>query len=69
MWVIDLNSDEVVRRFEIPNSVSEIGRGMVGLKVDVDRNKCDKAYAYIPDIFQQRLYVYRYDVKLLNYSF
>ncbi|XP_037033386.1 L-dopachrome tautomerase yellow-f-like [Bradysia coprophila] len=58
VWVIDLNTDKVVRRFEIPTSVSEIGRGKISLKVDVDKSNCDRAFAYIPDLFQQRLYVY-----------
>lgn len=59
MWAIDLNTDKVVRRFEIPSSLGEIGRGMISLKIDVDKNKCDQAFAYIPHILQQKLYVYR----------
>lgn len=32
---------------------------MISLRVDVDKDKCDKAYAYISDYLKQKIYVYR----------
>lgn len=33
---------------------------MISVRVDVDKDKCDKAYAYIADYLKQKIYVYRY---------
>lgn len=63
VWVIDLNTDKVVRRYEIPESIVEQGRGIISLKVDVDKNKCNEAHAYISDFLHQKIYVYRYGVR------
>ena len=54
-----MNTEEVVRRFEIPESIVQPGIGMASVTVDVDRNNCNGAYAYIPDLLTYRLYVYR----------
>lgn len=59
IWVYDLDSDRVVHRFEIPQSVVERGNGLASITVDVDSNNCQNAYGYIPDLAQYRLYVYR----------
>lgn len=59
IWIIDMNTEEVVRRFEIPESIVQPGIGMASVTVDVDRNNCNGAYAYIPDLLTYRLYVYR----------
>lgn len=54
-----MNTDKVVERFEIPESVIEPGRGIISLNVDVDTKTCDNAYAYISDFLTQSLLVYR----------
>ena len=58
--VFDLDRDRLVRRFEIPESVVRIGKGMDGIAVDVDKSKCDSAYAYIPSHLERRIHIYRY---------
>lgn len=59
IWVIDLRSDSVIRRFEVPASVVEEGRGFASITVDTDKG-CDRAFAYIPDLVNNRLYVYSF---------
>lgn len=59
IWVIDMNADKIVRRYEIPESVVEPGHGLISITVDVDRSNCDAAFAYIPDLLTFRLHVYR----------
>lgn len=66
VWVIDLNTDKVVRRYEIPKSIVEQGRGIISLKVDVDKNKCNEAHAYISDFLHQKIFVYRFIEQTLN---
>lgn len=62
VWIIDLQTDQVVRRFEIPENVTggpPRPNGLISITVDVDEdNKCDSAFAYIPDMFGNRLYIY-----------
>lgn len=59
IWVIDMNTEQMVRRFEIPESIVQPGHGMASVTVDVDKNNCNKAFAYIPDLLTYHLYVYR----------
>lgn len=54
-----MNTDKVVQRYEIPESVIEPGRGIISLNVDVNMESCDNAYAYISDFLTQSLLVYR----------
>lgn len=58
--MIDLNTDKVIRRFEIPETLVDVGHGMISLAIDVEKDKCDEAFAYIPDYLKQKIYVYRY---------
>lgn len=58
IWVIDLANDQVIRRFEIPESIVERGNGLASITVDVDVNRCADAFAYIPDLANYRLYTY-----------
>ncbi|XP_052852301.1 L-dopachrome tautomerase yellow-f2 [Drosophila gunungcola] len=58
IWVVDLATDRVLKRFDIPESIAETGRGLASITVDVQAGKCDEAYAYIPDLVYRRLYVY-----------
>lgn len=57
--MIDMNTDKVVRRYEIPEPLLEPGHGLVSITVDVDRKDCDAAFGYIPDLLTFRLHVYR----------
>jgi len=59
IWVIDMNADKIVRRYEIPEAIVEPGHGLISITVDVDRKNCDAAFAYIPDLLTFRLHVYR----------
>ncbi|XP_055850347.1 uncharacterized protein LOC129914921 [Episyrphus balteatus] len=58
IWVIDLKTNKKVARFEIPESIVLSGTGFPSITVDVERTACDKAFAYIPDIYSYGLYVY-----------
>lgn len=58
IWIIDLHTDKVIRRFEIPTTIVDEGRGLASITPDTD-NGCDKTFAYIPDLVNNRLYVYR----------
>lgn len=59
IWVVDLRNDRVVRRFEIPQSVAETGRGLASITVDIAGMNCNAAFAYIPDLLNSQLSVYR----------
>lgn len=59
IWIMDMNTEERIRRFEIPLSIVQRGQGLASITVDVDENNCDGAFAYIPDLLAYRLYVYR----------
>lgn len=54
-----MNTEERIRRVEIPESIVMPGQGMASITIDVDRNNCDGAFAYIPDLLTYRLHVYR----------
>ncbi|XP_023294204.2 L-dopachrome tautomerase yellow-f2-like isoform X1 [Lucilia cuprina] len=61
IWIIDLRTDKVIRRFEIPASVAAEGRGLASITPDTDKG-CDKTFAYIPDLVSNQLYVYSYEL-------
>lgn len=63
IWIIDMNTEQLVRRFEIPESIVQPGHGMASITVDVNKNNCNGAFAYIPDLLTYHLYVYRLDTK------
>ncbi|XP_017039979.1 L-dopachrome tautomerase yellow-f2 [Drosophila ficusphila] len=58
IWVVDLATDRVLKRFDIPESIAETGRGLASITVDVRAGQCGDAFAYIPDLVYRRLYVY-----------
>ena len=58
VWVINLNGDILIRRFEIPVNLVETGRGLVSLTVDDPDGTCQDAFAYITDWFTSNLIVY-----------
>lgn len=59
IWIFDLNTDRLVRRAEMPTENAVDGHGLASLAIDID-NDCGDAYAYIPDLVNYRLHVYRY---------
>lgn len=66
IWVFDLNTDTLVRRAEMPTANVVDGHGIASLTVDIDDN-CDDAYAYLPDLVNYRLHVYRFVFELVYY--
>ncbi|KAH8318747.1 hypothetical protein KR074_005246 [Drosophila pseudoananassae] len=58
IWVVDLATDRVLKRFQIPENIAETGRGLASITVDVQPGNCNDAYAYIPDLVYRRLGVY-----------
>jgi dopachrome tautomerase len=58
LWIINLNDDSLVRRFEIPVNLVETGRGLVSLTVDDPNGSCQDSFAYITDWFTSNLIVY-----------
>lgn len=63
IWIFNLtedSSDMFIRRFEIPTQfVRNGGYGLASITIDIDDNVCDEAFAYIPDLVNYRLHVYR----------
>ncbi|XP_032593561.1 L-dopachrome tautomerase yellow-f2 isoform X2 [Drosophila grimshawi] len=60
IWIVDLLTDRVIKRFDIPESIVDTGRGLASLTIDVpSETQCGQAHAYIPDLVNSRLYVYR----------
>lgn len=60
IWVYDLEKDEVLHRFEIPENIFVQGvRGMASITIDVHSNDCQNAYGYLPDLDTYNIYVYR----------
>lgn len=60
IWVLDPNSGNTIRRFEFPANIEQRGNGVASITIDVDQRNCDNAFAYIPDLFFNRMYVYSY---------
>lgn len=58
IWIIDLETNEPLTRFEIPESIVQRGIGLASITVDVEAPNCQDAYAYIPDLASYSLYVY-----------
>lgn len=59
VWIFDLNTDFLVRRAEIPTANIVDGHGIASITVDIDDDNCADAYAYLPDLVNYRLHVYR----------
>lgn len=65
IWIFDLNTDSLVRRAEMPTANVVDGHGIASLTIDIDDNNCGDAYAYLPDLVNYRLHVYRYFIYML----
>jgi hypothetical protein len=60
IWVIDLRTDKTLRRFELAIPLQEMAAGLQSITVDVDRTRCDEAFAYIPNSKSNKIIVYSY---------
>lgn len=60
IWIIDLATGQRINRFEIPASASAMGNGLASITIDVEPDRCDEAFAYIPDFTNYRLHVYSF---------
>lgn len=58
LWIMDLTTNRRVHRFEIPEATVARGNGLASVTVDVQAGRCDRAFAYLPDLASNRLYVF-----------
>lgn len=60
IWVVDVNTDSLVRRYEIPTSIvdRDNGRGLVSITVDDPDGSCSNTFIYISDWLNSRVVVY-----------
>ncbi|EDW11782.1 protein yellow [Drosophila mojavensis] len=56
--VFDLKTDQLLRRFAIPADQSKEDTFFANIIVDVDREQCEDAYAYVPDLGAYGVIVY-----------
>lgn len=58
--MIDLKSDAVLKRYEIPSSVVRDGLGLASITIDVI--DCDaQTFAYIPDLMYSQILIYNFE--------
>lgn len=56
IWIMDLKTDKLIKRYEIPSAIVDNGYGLASLVIDVI--DCSRTFAYIPDLQNYRLIVY-----------
>lgn len=56
IWVMDLKTDKLINRYEIPTAVVNNGYGLASLVIDVI--DCNRTFAYIPDLQNYQLIVF-----------
>jgi hypothetical protein len=57
--VIDLKSDAVLKRYEIPSNIVRDGLGLASITIDTD---CEaKTFAYIPDLMYSKILIYNFE--------
>lgn len=56
IWAIDLKTDTVIGRFDIPENIVANGRGLASITIDDD--DCANTFAYIPDWMNNALLVF-----------
>lgn len=62
LFIIDLRTDRIIRRYQFETSVAPPESVMGGnIEVDVTADSCDRAFAYMPDFSAYRLVVYSYE--------
>uniref|UniRef100_A0A336MSU8 CSON006707 protein n=1 Tax=Culicoides sonorensis TaxID=179676 RepID=A0A336MSU8_CULSO len=60
IWIMNPKNGNVIRRFEFPANIEQRGNGVASITVDVNPRNCNEAFAYIPDLFFNRIYVYSF---------
>ncbi|XP_004533855.1 protein yellow [Ceratitis capitata] len=58
--IFDLKKDKLVRRFNIPKDQTKDDSFFANIVIDSERNECDDAYAYVPDLGAYGLIVYSF---------
>ncbi|EDW63659.1 protein yellow [Drosophila virilis] len=58
--VFDLKTDQLLRRFAIPAEQTKDETFFANIMVDVEREQCDDAFAYVPDLGAYGVIVYSY---------
>ncbi|CRL01323.1 CLUMA_CG014255, isoform A [Clunio marinus] len=56
IWTVDLKTNNLIGRFEIPSSVVPDGKGLASITLDDD--DCANTFAYVTDWFNRALIVY-----------
>ncbi|CAO1346510.1 unnamed protein product [Diamesa hyperborea] len=58
IWIMDLKTDKLINRYEIPSEIVDNGYGLASLVIDVI--DCSRTFAYLPDLQNYRLIVYSF---------
>lgn len=59
IWIVNMTTEKVIRRFEISEEIVKRGHGLISLIVDVKKGCCNEAFAYLPDLLNHQIHVYR----------
>lgn len=60
LLIFDLNTDRLIRRYEIPSESIDDDSFFANIIVDTDKAACDDAFAYIPDLGAYAVLVYSF---------
>ena len=60
IWTIDLKTDKILNRYEIPETVARDGGGFASLTVDVIDCQNNNTFVYVPDLLHSLILVYSY---------
>ncbi|CAH0564872.1 unnamed protein product [Brassicogethes aeneus] len=58
LYVMDLNNDQIIHSHQFPSSSISAASNFASITVDVTKNNCQNAYAYMPDLAGYGLTVY-----------
>jgi len=58
IWTIDLKTDKVLNRYEIPQSIARDGSGMASITIDAINCSSNDVFAYIPDLTLSQIIVF-----------
>ncbi|KAJ9584749.1 hypothetical protein L9F63_020899 [Diploptera punctata] len=61
LLVYDLNTDKLLRRYEIPHRFLKNETFFANIAVDVKANNCEQTFAYLADLGTNSLVVYRWE--------
>lgn len=57
--MIDLASDTILKRYEIPEHVTSNGLGLASITIDVI--DCEHTFAYVPDLMYSKIVIYNFE--------